>query len=292
MIDSFSEADVEAFNRDGFLIIEQDFISEATVMLLRERFDKLFSGEYSTGIAPDEVNWVRGRDPETKTRQICNGWKADQLIAAQVLSEQSGRLAAQLAGWDGVRIVHDNCLWKPPGARTLGMHQDGSYAGYVDPAEMITVWVALDQTFAQSGTIEYVGGSHKWPKMPPSRGDFHDPDDWLAPVNEAAPEGASTERTPVVVKPGGAAIHHSRVFHGSGINEAEIDRRALVTHMIPSTAQFDPVGADPIYSRYRRRDDMTMDESYFPILWDKAGNRSAWLSSLPQLPGAVAAGSA
>lgn len=110
MIDSFSDADVEAFGRDGFLIIEEGFISEPTVMALRERFDKLFSGDYSTGIAPDEVNWVRGRDPETKTRQICNGWKADDLIAAQVLSEQSGRLAAQLAGWDGVRIVHDNCL--------------------------------------------------------------------------------------------------------------------------------------------------------------------------------------
>ena len=125
MIDSFSAAEVEAFNGDGFLIIEQDFISEETVMVLRERFDELVSGQNATGIAPDEVNWVRGRDPETKTRQICNGWKADDLIAAQVLSEQSGRLAAQLAGWDGVRIVHDNCLWKPPGARTLGMHQDG-----------------------------------------------------------------------------------------------------------------------------------------------------------------------
>ncbi len=290
MIDSFSDADIDSFGRDGFLIIEQDFIPEETVMLLRERFDELFAGSYATGIAPDEVNWVRGRDPETKTRQICNGWKADDLIAAQVLSQQSGRLAAQLAGWEGVRIVHDNCLWKPPGARSLGMHQDGSYAGYVDPPEMITVWIALDQTFAQSGTIEYVAGSHKWPKMPPSRGDFHDPDDWLAPVAAAAPAGASTECTPVVVQPGGAAIHHSRVFHGSGINEAEIDRRALVTHMIPSNAQFDSVGVDPIYTRYRRRGDMTMDESYFPILWDQAGGRSEWLASLPPLAGAAGGG--
>jgi hypothetical protein len=37
---------------------------------------------------------------------------------------------------------------------------------------------------------------------------------------------------------------------------------------------------------------MTMDESYFPILWDKAEGRSEWLSSLPQLPGAAVAGSA
>ncbi len=285
MIDSFSDDQVADFNANGFLIIEQGFIPKQSVMLLRERFDALFAGQYATGIAPDEVNWVKGRDAETKTRQICNGWKADELIAAQVLSEQSGRLAAQLAGWDGTRIVHDNCLWKPPGARTLGMHQDGSYAGYINPAEMITVWVALDQTFAQSGTIEYVAGSHKWPKMPPSRGDFHDPDDWLAPAIAAAPQGASTERTPVVVKPGGASIHHSLVFHGSGVNEAAIDRRALVTHMVRSDAQFDPVGADPVYSRYRRRGDMTMDQSYFPILWDKAGNRTQWLSELPTLPG-------
>ena len=30
------------------------------------------------------------------TRQICNGWRADDLIAAQVLSEKTGRIAAQL----------------------------------------------------------------------------------------------------------------------------------------------------------------------------------------------------
>ena len=80
-------------------------------------------------------------------------------------------------------------------------------------------------------------------------------------------------------------MHHSLVFHGSGINEATIDRRALVTHMIRSDARFDPVNTDPIYTRYRRRGDTTMDESYFPILWDKNGNRSAWLSELPGLPG-------
>ena len=57
---------------------------------MRERFLRLFDGEYETGIKPDEVNWVRGRDPEDGTRQICNGWKADSVVAAQVLSERTG----------------------------------------------------------------------------------------------------------------------------------------------------------------------------------------------------------
>jgi hypothetical protein len=66
---------------------------DAAVELMRERFDRLFAGDYATGIRPDEVNWVAGRDPDDHTRQICNGWKADPEIARQVLAERTGRLA-------------------------------------------------------------------------------------------------------------------------------------------------------------------------------------------------------
>jgi hypothetical protein len=113
----WSEEQLAAFRRDGFLVIDEAFIDVSTVDVLRGRFEPLFAGEYATGIRPDEVNWVAGRDPDDRTRQICNGWKADRLLAAQVLAERSGRLAAELMGWDGVRLCQDNCIWKPPGAR-------------------------------------------------------------------------------------------------------------------------------------------------------------------------------
>ena len=285
MIDAFTEEQVDAFDRDGFLILEEGFATEAAVTALRERFDHLFAGEYPTGIRPDEVNWVAGRDSERKTRQICNGWKADDIIAAQVLSERTGRLAAQLTGWSGARILHDNCLWKPPGAGSLGMHQDGSYAGYLDPPEMATVWVALDDTRPGAGTMEYVPGSHRWPKVAPDRGSFHDPQDWIAPMLAAAPEGAGTDRVPVVVRAGGAAIHHSRTFHGSGHNTATIERRAVVSHLVDADTRFDPVLVDPVFSRYRRREDLEMGESFFPILWQASGGRTAWLAGLPDVDG-------
>jgi ectoine hydroxylase-related dioxygenase (phytanoyl-CoA dioxygenase family) len=148
---------IGAFERDGFLVVEKGFIDADTVELLRERFDGLFQGDYETGIRPDEVNWVPGRDPDDRTRQICNGWKADPWIAAQVLSERTGRLAAELIGWDGVRLLQDNCIWKPPGTKSLGMHQDGSYLDYLVPPEMVTCWVALDDTSAEAGTITLRG---------------------------------------------------------------------------------------------------------------------------------------
>jgi len=218
-----TDEQVESFERDGFLIIEEGLIPMSTVEVLRDRFAAIFEGEYATGIAPDEVNWKKGRDRDDVTRQICNGWRADDLIAAQVLSEKTGQIAARLGGYRGTRMLQDNCLWKPPGTKSLGMHQDGSYADYLSPPEMITCWVALDETFAQGGTIEYVRGSHLWPKAPPDRGSFHAPEDWLAPLNNAVPEGAEIERVPVVVKPGGCAFHHSLTFHGSGPNESEVE---------------------------------------------------------------------
>ncbi len=216
VLEDVSDEQVESFRRDGFLIIEEGFLSPGAIEVLRERFAALFEGEYATGIAPDEVNWKKGRDPEDRTRQICNGWRSDDLIAAQVLSERTGRIAARLMGYRGTRMVQDNCLWKPPGARSLGMHQDASFAGYLVPKEMVTCWVALDDTQAAGGTIELVRGSHLWPQTPPDRGSFHAPDDWLAPVAAATPDGVEAERVPVVVKAGGCEFHHGWTFHGSG----------------------------------------------------------------------------
>jgi ectoine hydroxylase-related dioxygenase (phytanoyl-CoA dioxygenase family) len=278
-----SDEQIARFQRDGFLIIEEGFLGDEAIETLRERFKAVFEGDYSTGIAPDEVNWKPGRDRDDVTRQICNGWRADDLIAAQVLSERTGMLAAQLMGYRGVRMLQDNCLWKPPGTKALGMHQDGSYADYLVPAEMITCWVALDDTHAQGGTIEYVRGSHRWPKAPPDRGSFHAPDDWLAPMRNAAPDGDEPERVPVVVKAGGCTFHHSLTFHGSGPNEATTERRSIVSHLVPVETRFHPTNTDVTYSRYRRRGDLSLDESFFPVLWDETGGRSEWLRGLPEL---------
>jgi ectoine hydroxylase-related dioxygenase (phytanoyl-CoA dioxygenase family) len=284
----WSEEQLAAFRRDGFILIHEGFVDAATVDILRARFEPLFAGEYTTGIRPDEVNWVPGRDPGDRTRQICNGWKADALLAAQLLSERTGRLAAELAGWEGVRLLQDNCLWKPPGAKAIGMHQDGSYLDYIVPPEMITCWIALDDTAADAGTLTYARASHRWPRSPENRGEFHAPDDWLEPVRRSRPDGAELELVDVVVRAGGAAFHHFNTFHGSGPNRGDLQRRALVSHLVPADACFHPEHVDPVYSRYRRRDDMTMDESFFPVLWTHNGRRSRWLAELPAIAAAPA----
>jgi ectoine hydroxylase-related dioxygenase (phytanoyl-CoA dioxygenase family) len=263
------------------VILEEGLVPEERLEPLRERFLRLFDGEYETGIRPDEVNWVRGRDPEDRTRQLCNAWKSDNVVAAQVLSERTGELAARLTGWSGVRLLQDNVLWKPPGTKAIGFHQDSSYAGYLVPPEMVTCWISLDDLPADAGPLQYVRGSHRWPRTPPARSQFHAPEDWLAPARDAAPDGAELDVVPVAVKAGGGSFHHGLTFHGSAPNEnATVARMALVSHMIPAHARFHETNVDVVYSRYRRRGDLSLDESFFPVMWDESGYRTPWLKEL------------
>jgi ectoine hydroxylase-related dioxygenase (phytanoyl-CoA dioxygenase family) len=94
----------------------------------------------------------------------------------------------------------------------------------------------------------------------------------------------------IEVNAGGASFHHHLTFHGSGPNTAAIHRRACISHLIPADAEFHSVNVDPTYSRYRRIDDMALDESFFPVVWTRDAGRSAWLDAqLPEHVGGVLA---
>lgn len=272
-----SKRQVDAFYADGFLILDK-IVEQEDVDRIVSRFDPLFRGEFETGIAPDEVNWREGRDSNEFTRQICNGWKADRTIARYALSEDVGRAIGQITGWPGVRIMIDNVIWKPPGAKSLGYHQDNAYLQWFTPAEVVSLWLALDDTTAEGGTIEHVRGSHTW-AHPEPEGEFHGPADYRKYMEIAArAEGVEPEIVPVVVPRGGGAIHHGWAWHGSGINRTAIPRRALVVHAMASDIQYNPSnigqGIGSIYGRYRKFNSNEVDENYFPVIWSREGRRT------------------
>jgi ectoine hydroxylase-related dioxygenase (phytanoyl-CoA dioxygenase family) len=270
-----SVAQMETYRRDGFLVVEA-FLEPTEVDRIRERFIRVFAHEWETGLQPDEVNYVPGVTAPDLTRQLCNVWKADRVIAATVLSQRVGEFAARLAGLPGVRIAQDNAIWKPPAGRALLCHQDAAYLDHLDPPNMTTCWMALDDTAADTGTIYYARGSHLWPHAPMG-GTFHAPDDWLAHVREAAPPDGKLELVPIEVPAGGAAFHDGWTFHGSPSNErADAERRSIVSHMISTRTRWNPTHPHPIYSRYRRPGEIELDEAFFPIMW-RDGYRTPWL---------------
>ena len=269
--------DINAFQENGFVIVK-NVLDDQTINLPRSRFEPLFAGQFETGIQPDEWNWRTGFCAPELTRQICNGWKADRVIADIVLRADIGRACAQLRGWPGARLNQDNVIWKPPGARSLGFHQDDSYQDWIVPNEMMTFWITLDDTRVDQGTIEYVRGSHLWPLSPPIE-QFHAPDDATTEMRAAAAHAGIAEpcMVPIEVKAGDAVIHHGRIWHGSRENLGEQPRRSVVAHCMSSAARFHETNVSAVYSRYRQHGTDKMDESFFPILWQQDGYRTPWL---------------
>jgi len=246
------EEAIARFHADGFLFVD-DWLPASTVEALRARYAPLFRGDFETGLQPDEWNWREGRDDDSLTRQICNGWKADRQIARVVLSAAVGRACARLMGWPGVRLAQDNVIWKPVGARSLGFHQDDSYQDWVVPGTMVTCWIALDDTSAEAGTMELVRGSHRW-ALSPTIAQFHAPEDYRKEMRAAAARAglAEPEIVPVEVKAGGLSFHHGRTWHGSGPNRGSRPRRSLVAHCYPAHARFHEETVGAIYGRYKR----------------------------------------
>ncbi len=272
----FSEEQLARFHADGFLIVDR-IIAPALAASALARYEDLFAGNFETGLYPDEWNWQDGRDDPDLTRQICNGWKSDRDIARVVLREDIGRACARLGGWPGTRLSQDNVLWKPPGGKALGFHQDSSYEQWAVPPEWVSCWIALEDTTAAGGTVEYVRGSHRWHEWG-MIADFHGPDDPHRELREAAAAvGVEPERVPVEVPAGGGAFHAGWTWHGSGANGAAVPRRSLVAHCMSSEARFHPSTVGYIYSRYKRFGDDRMDETAFPITWRHDGYRSPFI---------------
>lgn len=277
-----SKQQIDNFSENGFVIADS-LISRDKLPRLHKAFDDLFSGLFETGVRPDEVNWQQGQSDPSLSRQICNGWKASRDIASVVLDESLGQAIADLSGWSGVRIMIDNVIWKAPATKSLGFHQDNAFLSWFDPGEIFTCWIALDDTTADGGTIEFARASHRWELGQPE-GEFHAPDDYRKPMHNAARlAGVEPEICFVEVKAGGGSFHHGKTWHGSGANPGKNPRRSLVLHAMPAEVQYRPENFDqgigPIYSRYKRLGDNNLDENYFPILWREDGYRTPLIDS-------------
>jgi ectoine hydroxylase-related dioxygenase (phytanoyl-CoA dioxygenase family) len=269
---------VASYERDGFVVIPE-FLGLEEVESVLGRFEQVFEHVFETGIAPDEVNYTVGVTPPDHTRQMCNVWKADRVIAATTLSSRNAAFAAGLTGASGLRINQDNLIWKPASGAPLLAHQDGAYLYYLAPPNMVTCWMALDDTSADGGTIFYARGSHRWPHAP-AGGRFHAPTDWLSWLEAMRPRGAEIDLVPVEVPRGGAAFHDAWVFHGSPANStAGSQRRSIISHLMSIDTRWNPQSPHPVYSRYRRPGETEIDEAFFPVLWTVDGYRTEWVDN-------------
>jgi ectoine hydroxylase-related dioxygenase (phytanoyl-CoA dioxygenase family) len=135
--------------------------------------------------------------------QIWNLWAVDEAARRFTFAKRFAKVAADLMGVDGVRIFHDQALFKESGAIRTPWHQDQFYWP-LDSDKTITMWMPLVDVPAEiGGTMSFVSGSQKLGYL----GDF--------PISEESDATFTKmiEDTGLKVETHGAAVAGDATFH-------------------------------------------------------------------------------
>ena len=257
----------DKFKRDGFVEIE-NFFEKKEIKNLNSKYKKIFSGEYQTGVVPDKIKWVKGRDKNNIPRSLCNVWKSDYDIAKIVLSKKLGKIVSELTNWKSVRLNQDSLIWITPGSGTVAFHQDNPYQDWHVPGGVITAWIPLTGTVSRGGTLEYLVGSHK-EKSSKRLNKFYSNFSYRKISKNLLKNPNIFERHFVCLKPGSLSIHHGNMWHGSGFNRTTQDRVSLSIHFMDGSSKFHNKIKSPYFNHYKINNSNRMLETFFPITWTK-----------------------
>lgn len=153
--------------------------------------------------------------------QVINLWEHSSLVREFVFSTRLARIAAELLQTDGVRIYHDQALYKEEGGGITPWHAD-QYYWPLDSDRCVTVWVPLQSTPLEMGPLSFAAGSHRF-----SYGrDLEISDESERRMQVAlAEKNFPTVETPYEV--GDVSYHLGWTFHRASPNGSSVPRRVM-----------------------------------------------------------------
>lgn len=91
--------------------------------------------------------------------QLFNLWLENTLIKELIYSKRLARIASELMEVNGVRLYHDQALFKEGGGGITPWHAD-QYYWPLETDKTVTTWIPLQETPFNMGPLEFSAGSH------------------------------------------------------------------------------------------------------------------------------------
>jgi ectoine hydroxylase-related dioxygenase (phytanoyl-CoA dioxygenase family) len=153
--------------------------------------------------------------------QVGNLWRHSDVVQRLVFSTRLAQIAAQLLGVDGVRLYHDQALYKEPGGGITPWHAD-QYYWPLSSDRCCTVWIPLQPTPLDMGPLEFAVGSHTFE----FGRDMEISDESDTRLQETlAAQGFEVSQEPYDL--GDISFHRGWTFHRAGPNHTQTPRRAM-----------------------------------------------------------------
>lgn len=208
-----SPEQIAFFNENGYVKLKHVLSPE-----LLEHYRKAINGrvaELSRDALPLDQRDTYGK----AFLQIMNLWTESDTVREFVFGKRLARIAADLIGATGVRIYHDQALYKEPGGGITPWHAD-QYYWPVSSDKMVTAWIPLQETPREMGPLEFCAKSHQ---VQIGR-DLEISDESETKLNEVL-NTFTTDNSPFAL--GDVSFHAGWTFHRAGANSTARPREVM-----------------------------------------------------------------
>ena len=202
--------------------------------------------------------------------QVMNIWTKDETVKHFSFAPKLARLAAELMEVSGVRMYHDQALYKEPGGGITPWHAD-QYYWPVASDRTITAWIPLQETRPEMGPLAFARKTHR---MAFGR-DIEISDDSEQLIQKSLKEAqADIEETPFDL--GEVSFHFGWTFHRAGANTSPDPRRVMTMIYVDENIRIAPPK-----NKHQENDlrdwcnstqvGLTLDGPLNPVLWSRNG---------------------
>ena len=264
MNDTLSPQQIAAYRENGFVVLE-NFLDEDELDTWRETTEEAVAERLAGGAGFGNLN--NQGDPDAYYAQVfTQAIKLADTHAGMrrlMLDPRLGKVAATLAGVSGIRIWHDQALFKPPFGNPTGWHLDNPYWSF-SSRDAISLWVALDDATLANGALFYLPGTHKT-----ARFDNAGIGQNLADLFKVYPQWRALESVGCPCPAGSAVFHNGLTAHGAGANMTNKPRRAMTCAYMPDGATFNGVKnvLPDEYFASLTAGDLLNDDAINPLVW-------------------------
>jgi non-heme Fe2+,alpha-ketoglutarate-dependent halogenase len=153
-------------------------------------------------------------------------WLDDLIRHPGILDAVESVIGPNILCWSSTFFIKE-----PHDPGFVSWHQDSTYWG-LDPADIVTAWVALSESTAENGAMRVIPDTQKLEQI--AHRDTFAADNLLTRGQEIAVEVDDGKAVMLSLRPGEMSLHHVRLIHGSDPNPSDKRRIGFAIRYLPT----------------------------------------------------------